>query len=632
MLNSVTHDEEEESALDKLFKLICKDKNRKRVNPESLECDNFGEFNIPELTEESDAESDVASEITADPLPRDLYESFNDDYETFLSSNAPIVGECFVDHPLFASYKVKSKTPVLERVLKSNAVPDPVENGSYYFISKNLIKKLHKLSKDAENKVDIPQLSNRIRYLFHCINSYLDVLYVDHHTRNLDAVRFVCSLHIANHISKGSIKKLDSTENDGKVDNKDLGNENTHNRSEGFTRPKVLVLCGLRCIAYEIITYLLMLLPPSKSDESLERFENEFSLGEDDLSDQVEMFSKTKKPQDFVNTFSGNQDDAFKVGIRYQSGILHLFTPFYSSDIIVASPLGLRSIVGHKGDGDSDYDFLSSIEIVVCDRIDIIKFQNWRLFSDLWKLINQPLVKWRDGDISKIRMSVIDGQIGEYRQNILVSCSRNAVFNSLFKNGKNKRGSIRLFSPYTSDYILLGSRCKIQQFFIKVPASNIKQANEELLDYFIDNMMDNLHEVKEVLIVLADYTQYYRICKKLKASNLEYLTCHESNTSKQMTFSRQKFYSGSVPILITTFRLLFFKRYLFKGASRIFLLQPPEYAPMYKDLLRMVDPGKNNSIVCYYTLFHTALLEPIVGTSRIAWLIKAPDTHIIQFH
>uniref|UniRef100_A0A3B0N8H9 UTP25 C-terminal domain-containing protein n=1 Tax=Theileria annulata TaxID=5874 RepID=A0A3B0N8H9_THEAN len=99
-----------------------------------------------------------------------------------------------------------------------------------------------------------------------------------------------------------------------------------------------------------------------------------------------------------------------------------------------------------------------------------------------------------------------------------------------------------------------------------------------------------------------------------------------------MKFARQQFQSKNIPILITTIRLLFFKRYLFKGTSKIFLLEPPEYVQIYKDLIRMLDENRNNTIICYYTNYHAIVLEPIVGSNNISKLINAPNTKIIQFN
>lgn len=48
---------------------------------------------------------------------------------------------------------------------------------------------------------------------------------------------------------------------------------------------------------------------------------------------------------------------------------LNLYSDFYSSDVLVASPLGLRRIIGSEGERERDFDFLSSIEVFVLDQV-----------------------------------------------------------------------------------------------------------------------------------------------------------------------------------------------------------------------------------------------------------------------
>ena len=50
---------------------------------------------------------------------------------------------------------------------------------------------------------------------------------------------------------------------------------------------------------------------------------------------------------------------------------LKLYADFYSSDIIVASPLGLRMVVGVDGANKREYDFLTRCGTIV-------KFSSWQ--------------------------------------------------------------------------------------------------------------------------------------------------------------------------------------------------------------------------------------------------------------
>lgn len=64
-------------------------------------------------------------------------------------------------------------------------------------------------------------------------------------------------------------------------------------------------------------------------------------------------------------------------GISILKSSMRLYAPFYSSDIIIASPLGLRTVLGAEGESKRDFDFLSSIELLVLDQTDVFLMQNW---------------------------------------------------------------------------------------------------------------------------------------------------------------------------------------------------------------------------------------------------------------
>lgn len=93
-------------------------------------------------------------------------------------------------------------------------------------------------------------------------------------------------------------------------------------------------------------------------------------------------WKKVSKKKKFREEFSNEEDafnDFFRIGISLnwsKNGkmSLKLYEQFYNADIIVASPLALRLLCGHKVDSKAndmteniDQDFLSSIEYLVLD-------------------------------------------------------------------------------------------------------------------------------------------------------------------------------------------------------------------------------------------------------------------------
>jgi U3 small nucleolar RNA-associated protein 25 len=99
----------------------------------------------------------------------------------------------------------------------------------------------------------------------------------------------------------------------------------------------------MRNAAKAMVDTLLQLLPAAQRSElaNHKRYTEEFAGPEEkDLGD---------KPADFLETFDGNTDDCFRMGIALLRKTTKLYAPFYKSDIIVASPLGLKLIIGDEG-------------------------------------------------------------------------------------------------------------------------------------------------------------------------------------------------------------------------------------------------------------------------------------------
>jgi U3 small nucleolar RNA-associated protein 25 len=113
-------------------------------------------------------------------------------------------------------------------------------------------------------------------------------------------------------------------------------------QDQGFTRPSILILLPFRSSAHKWLDGLIShTSPPTFQVENHARFVNEYGLPPGTV-DKIAAAEPGTYPRDHVETFQGNVGDNFKLGVKVTRKAVKLFSEFYSCDIIIASPLGLR--------------------------------------------------------------------------------------------------------------------------------------------------------------------------------------------------------------------------------------------------------------------------------------------------
>lgn len=150
---------------------------------------------------------------------------------------------------------------------------------------------------------------------------------------------------------------------------------------------------------------------------NVNRFFSEYSKPQDARERRV------SRPADFDHLFAGNIDDHFRIGIAVAKKALKLYVDFYTADILIASPLGLKTAIGADGESSYDFDFLSSIEILILDQCDVFLMQNWSHILHIMQHMNKIPVQSHDTDFSRIRLWLIDGMAKFYRQTVILSHS-----------------------------------------------------------------------------------------------------------------------------------------------------------------------------------------------------------------
>ena len=199
----------------------------------------------------------------------------------------------------------------------------------HYSLPDNLWLK-HRLFKNyEETKAPLDVLQSELsKYLLR----YHDILYGRRSPSTANSLRFINCLHALNHVYKTRDRILKNSEKRAHMES----GQDIELRDQGFTRPKVLFLLETRQNCFKYASVLSSLAKPEQ-EEHKKRFNDNFYLPENKFS--------MNDSEDFRELFEGNDDNNFRLGLKLTRKTIKYFANFYSADIILASPLGLRSAI-----------------------------------------------------------------------------------------------------------------------------------------------------------------------------------------------------------------------------------------------------------------------------------------------
>ena len=437
-------------------------------------------------------------------------------------------------------------------------------------------------------------------------------------------------------------------------------------RDQGFTRPTVLVLLPTRGECHKFIHSLIRMTGAEKTNPHVERFDAEFGPtkdGPDDDEDDAnvdpnkELRRKAvleKKGKDW-NEFFGddvNQDDDFKLGIALtpkavkknkkdssSSNVqVKLYTDFYKSDIIVASPLGLKMLLAPDEDGkEGDSDFLSSIEICLFQNADILMMQNWDHANDILSTLNEEPKKNNDTDFSRVRRYLLEGQGTQWRQLIISTDFVDPQIISAFKRfGKSVAGSVKLrrkISP--EDAALAKVFVPMKQVFQRIPVVSFDQQTDARTQYFVKNILPEIqrHKQKHTMIYIPSYFDFVALRNIFLKREIAFVSVHEYSRHTEVSRGRARFLQGRKPIMLYTGRANFFHRHAIKGIRNLIFLGLPEHAQFYSDHVNLIQTANSldedgnslagSSCLTLFTRFEGHALERIVGSANSSRMIKS---------
>ena len=413
-------------------------------------------------------------------------------------------------------------------------------------------------------------------------------------------------------------KAKNGIDRDDDIDDDD-DNDTDRWRDQGYTRPKVLILLPTRGTCLDFVERMMTLLEgegggkysSSVSADQTERFRDEYGGGSippssssaddnvDDEDDEIERRRKAvlkSKGEDWNDLFGDevNPDDDFKLGISLtpnavvkpndggdnkskkrkkgktsssssSSVSMKLYTEFYRSDIIVCSPLGLKMVTSkdrtdgnndENNSGDGDVDFLSSVEICVVGRSEVLLMQNWdHVNSSLSSLNHQPKKTNRDTDFSRVRNHLLAGYGKHWKQLVVLSDYADAHILSTFKRfGTSVSGYAQFRRRVPADDasvcdVLVGAK----HVFQRVPCKSHSMQGDDRLKYFIDVVLKQIVRLnqKRTMIFVPSYFEFValrNVLIKREKDNvdrgIDFVSVTEYSRVSEVSRGRARFHQG----------------------------------------------------------------------------------------
>ncbi|CAG8451384.1 10406_t:CDS:10 [Acaulospora morrowiae] len=400
------------------------------------------------------------------------------------------------------------------------------ENGSnfdHFKIKEKLVESWKRLH---ENRTEVfSELQSR---LFHHFNKYRDVLFSNRSLENSREIRRVYALHALNHVFKTRHRVL---KNNTKITRAhSTGKDIEELRDQGFTRPKVLILLPFRNSALDLVETLINL-SGTEQQENRRRFFDSYGI----LPEQEKI--DLNKPADFLETFRGNIDDMFRIGIKFTRRSMKLYAEFYNADIIIASPLGLRMIIGTDGDKKRDFDFLSSIELLIVDQSDTFLMQNWDHLEHILNHLNIIPKSSHDCDFSRVKNWYLDGRAKYFRQNIIISEYLTPEINAIFnKQMMNIAGKLKIKMDYEGSITEVIP--EIKQIFIRIECPSLPEADDIRFKYFTEKTLPLLKksnsELLHTMIFIPSYFDFVRLRNYFKDNDYSFASMNSTIMSQAM--------------------------------------------------------------------------------------------------
>ena len=443
----------------------------------------------------------------------------------------------------------------------------------------------------------------------------------------------------------------------------------------GYTNCTVLVLLPMRSTAHHFLCDLL-----HEYDTIVHRDKFEAEFGTSIESDP------SRGPTDHRDTFHGNIDDKFCLGVTLGPHKATLYSKYVHCNLLVASPLGIAHYLGISGEegyekrgtdssedsassslsdassgesseeerdddndetlpGDKSY-VLSSIELLFVPCLEVLMMQNWQRVLDVTRAINRPVAMRSTealGDFSRLKPCFRDGTARHLRQNICLAQFSHPYFNALWRElcrdsvlPSHQIHQEQELPPALQD---VRAPSELRQYFIRIEERTPQSAHADRARYFREKFYPTklshfVNSATPVLLVAADYFHYVSLrCFLEENAQESYAELCEYTPERDRRSALRDFGAGTVSILLTTERFYFYRRYFVRGVSVVVWYGPPLFSHFYPEIVNKLD--RRNPSVCVMTLFSkydAHSLTRLLGEKRARAFLDQKESSVFLIH
>ncbi|CAH8512429.1 unnamed protein product [Schistosoma turkestanicum] len=276
-----------------------------------------------------------------------------------------------------------------------------------------------------------PDIKTEDAILYKMMTNYEDIFYCRRTPEN-ESIRLLYCSHALNHSLR--CRMLVSKNNEKE---KQFGASDSL-RDQGFHRARTLILAPTKEAARRIVHTFLHLMPKGSTVSHRRRFERDFGPQPGDTDKEKK---KGRKPKDYEEWFSGNSSDNFRIGMAFSKKSVKLYSAFRDSDLIIASPLGIKAVIDDDGEKEADVQhIIASIELLIIDQAEMLLMQNWATVQQVVSLLNQRPTVPVFASAARIRLCYLAGYGRRYRQTLLFSAVSNFLITLLSSECENFQG------------------------------------------------------------------------------------------------------------------------------------------------------------------------------------------------